>query len=255
MLEQGIGSPREVDGSQTAVQQANQFITIRTAGVRNLVRQLEELAESASRQEILKRAVSAAAVPIKKSYREKAKAHEATGNLAAAVTQKYVGYDDGAVMVVGPRQTGPVGSRPGRASANHAWLVEFGTSRRAPGTQGRRTYVNVHQMINKKMTRVGSFNNEQFKNMGRGYYFLMGSIDEPSRQGQGKAGYSRDFAGPGPGGDGRKQHPITLRPGETIAPMPPQNLMEKTINETAQRSFSILRGALEREITARGGSV
>jgi len=252
MLEQGIGAPRELDGGQTAVQQANQFITIRTAGVRSLVKQLEELAEAASRQEILKRAVSAAAIPIKKAYREKAKAHEATGNLAASVTQKYVGYDDGAVMVVGPRQTGAVGSRPSRTSGNHAWLVEFGTGRRAPGTQGRRTYVNVHQAINGKMTRSGSFNNEQFKNMGRGYYFLMGSIDEPSRQGQGKAGYSRDFSD---SYGKREQHPITLRPGQTIAPMPPQNLMEKTINETAQQSFGILRAALEREVTIRGGSV
>lgn len=253
MIEQGIGAPRVFEDGQTAVQRLGQFVNIRTAGVRDLVLRLQELGDVAVRQKVLKKCLSEAAVPIENSYRDKARAREATGNLADAVTNKFVGYDEGAVVVVGPRQTGPVGSRPGRESGNHAFLVEFGTGSRAPGTQGRRTYINVHQRINRRMRRSGSFDNDRFASMSRGYYFLMGSINEPSRQGQGKAGYSRDFAGPGPRGDQRKQHPITLRPGETIEPMPALGLMEKTINENAARSFSILKSALEREITVRGG--
>jgi hypothetical protein len=187
-----------------------------------------------------------------KDYEARAKSHEATGNLSASVTRKYVDYPEGVVVVVGPRQTGPVGSTSDRRSGNHAWLVEFGTDARKPGSRGRRVYVNVHQSINRRMRKSGSFNNTQFEQMGRGYYFLMGSINEPSRR-TGKPGYSRDFAGPGPGGDGRKQHPITLAPGETIAPMKPLGLMEKSISATGASVLAVLRSTLEAEINARGG--
>ena len=249
---QGIGEPREFDDGSTAVQQANQFVTVQTAGARDLVRTLRSLAAAATVPGILRKAVKQASDPIANEYRNKARRHEATGNLAASVTRKYKDYPDGAVVVVGPRQTGPVGSTPDRRSGNHAWLVEFGTGRRRPGTQGRRTYINVHQMINRRMTKSGSFNNDQFASMGRGYYFLMGSIDEPSRQGGGKSGYSKDFM---LGKDGRsgEQHPITLKPGDTIAPMKPLHLMEHTIRENASQCLSILRSALEKEINARGG--
>jgi hypothetical protein len=253
-LSQGIGSPREFDDGLTSVQQANQFVNIRIGqDVRDLVKRLEQLASVASRPEVLRRCVRKASKPIMDGYSSRAKMHEATGNLAASVTRKYVDYASAAVAVVGPRQTGPVGSTSSRRSGNHAWLVEFGTSARKPGTKGRRTYINVHQAINFRMRRAGSFNNDQFARMGSGYYFLMGSINEPSRQGGGKPGYSRDFAGPGPGGDGRQQHPITLRPGETIAAMPALRLMEETIASTASQSLAMLRGALEAEINARGG--
>lgn len=254
-LEQSIGVARELDSGLTANQTAGQFIRVQTAGVRDLVRTLQELANKASQPAILKKIVEKGARPVFKSYKARARLHEATGNLAAAVDTKYVDYPNGATAVIGPRQTGRVGGSPrASGSANHAWLVEFGTSARKPGTKGRRTYVNVHQMINKRMSRTGSFNNDQFARMGKGNYFLMGSIDEPSRQGQGKPGYSRDFAGPGPRGDGRTQHPITLQPGETIEPMPALGLMEKSINESANQTLSILRSALENEITARGGA-
>jgi len=251
-IEQGIGAPREFDDGSTAVQQANQFVTVRTAGTRDLVKRLRELAAAASLPDILRKAVRKASEPIFDGYQDRAKLHEATGNLAASVTRKYKDYPEGAVVIVGPRQTGPVGSTRDRRSGNHAWLVEFGTARRRPGTQGRRTYVNVHQMINRRMTKAGSFNNDQFASMGRGYYFLMGSIDEPSRQGGGKAGYSKDFM-LGKDGKSGEQHPITLGPGDTIAEMKPMHLMQDTIMFNGSRCLQILRSALENEINRRGG--
>ena len=253
MIEQGIGSAREIDGGSSAVERANQFVTVSTAGARDLVDRLLSLADAASSPKILRKAVRKAAEPLEANYVARATSREATGNLAASVAKKFVDYPNAAVCIVGPRQTGPVGSTPDRRSGNHAWLVEFGTGPRKPGSQGRREYVNVHRMINARMRRAGSFNNSQFESMGRGYYFLMGSINEPSRQGQGKAGYSRDFAGPGPGGDGRRQHPITLRPGDTIEPMPALGLMESSISSTASQVLAILRSQLEAEINARGG--
>ena len=251
-LEQSIGTARELDSGLTANETAAGFIRVRTAGVRDLVRTFQELANKASQPAILQKIVKKGSRPVFKSYKAKAKLHEATGNLAASVDTIYKDYEYGATAVVGPRQTGRVGSSPrARGSANHAWLVEFGTTALKPGTKGRRTYVNVHQMINRRMSRSGSFNDAQFARMGKGYYFLMGSIDEPSRQGQGKPGYSRDFSD---SRGKRKQHPITLEPGETIEPMPAYGLMEKSITETATQSLSILRAALENEITARGGA-
>ena len=250
-LTQGIGEARDIGGG-TALESANQFVRISTSGVRDLVKRLEELANKATTPAILRKAVRTASKPLFDDYTNRAKSHEATGNLAASVTRKYKDYPEGVVCILGPRQTGPVGSTDTARSGNHAWLVEFGTNARKPGTQGRRTYINVHQRINGKMTRAGSFNNQQFEQMGRGYYFLMGSINEPSRQGGGKAGYSKDFM---LGKDGRsgEQHPITLRPGDTLAPMPKLELMQKAISATDRQVFNILKKTLEAEITSRGG--
>jgi hypothetical protein len=251
-LTQGIGAARVFEDGQTGVQKANQFVTVSTAGARDLVQRFLELATAATAPATLRKIVRKSSEPLMKDYAARAAAHEATGNLAASVTRKYVDYPEGVVCVIGPRQTGPVGSTPDRRSGNHAWLTEFGSGPRKPGSKGRRAYINVHQSINGRMRRSGSFNNTQFEQMGRGYYFLMGSINEPSRR-TGKPGYSRDFAGPGPGGDGRQQHPITLSPGDTIAPMPPLGLMEKTISSTASSVLALLRSQLSAEITARGG--
>lgn len=215
MIEQGLGSPRELDGGGTALERANQFVTVKTAGARDLVKTLMALAGAASSSAVLERAVMRAKKPLEDHYIGLARQHEATGNLARSVTHKKRKYDDGVTVVVGPRQTGSARSTKDKASGNHAWLVEFGSGARSPGSKGRRTYVNAHQMINRRMSRVGSFNNRQFASMGRGYYFIMGSLDERAGAG-GKAGYSRDFASIG----GREQHPITLHPGDTIRPMP-----------------------------------
>lgn len=245
----GVGSPREIEGGGTGLQRAGQFVTIRTAGVRELVQRLEQLAGLAQSQPIIRRACRAAAKPIEDDYRALAQRHEATGNLYRSVTTVYRAYPEGGAAIVGPRQTGRGGSQPGVESGNHAWLVEFGTGRRKPGSKGRRAYINVHQAINGRMRRSGSFNNRQFEQMGRGYYFLMGSYDERG----GGSRYSRDFAGPGPEGDGRRQHPITLGPNDTIAPVKPLSLMEDTISANAAQVLGILRSALEAEINIRGG--
>lgn len=249
-IEQGIGTPR-FEGEFTSVQRAEQFVSIRVGSdIRDLVKRFRELATAASQPEVLRRVVRKASKPIFDGYTARAKRHEATGNLAASVTRKYVDYPTGAVCVVGPRQTGPVGSTPERRSGNHAWLVEFGSGRRKPGSKGRRAYVNVHQMINFRMTKAGSFNNDQFEQMKGGYYFLMGSINEPSRQSGGKPGYSKDFSD---SYGRREQHPITLKPGESIEPMPALGIMEDTIASTSSQTLAMLRSALEAEINARGG--
>ena len=252
-LTQGVGAARELDGGGSAVDRANQFVTVQTSGARDLVAKLIEIANAASTPAILRKAVRKAAEPLEADYVSRAASHEATGNLAASVAKKFVDYPNAAVCVVGPRQTGPVGSTPDRRSGNHAWLVEFGTDARKPGSKGRRAYINVHQMINGRMKKIGGFNNRQFEQMSRGYYFLMGSIDGKTASGLGKRGYSRDFAGPGPGGDGREQHPITLHPGETIEGMKPLGLMEKAISATGASVLAVLRAQLEAEINARGG--
>lgn len=250
MLQQGVGAARVLDGGSTGAERASQFVTIKTAGVRGLVRRLEELAGAASSRSIIEKACRKAAKPIEDDYRTLAERHEATGNLAKSVTTIFRAYDNGGVAVVGPRQTGRGGSQPGVESGNHAWLVEFGTGPRKPGSRSRRVYVNVHQAVNGKMRRAGSFNNTQFERMGRGYYFIMGSANDRGVMG---TKYSRDFAGPGPGGDGRKQHPIVLGPNETIEKMPALSLMEDTISANASEVYGILKAYLEAEISIRGG--
>lgn len=256
-ISQGVGSPQILEGGLTGVQQANQFVTVQTAGARDLVRRLNELVQAASSERILSEAVDRASRPIRDEYRDSARRHEATGNLYKSVgkpkVKTYAGENGpAAVAVVGPRQTGAVGSRPGVESGNHAWLVEFGTKPRKPGSRGRRTYINVHQSINKRMKYSGGFNDREFSQMGRGFYFLMGSKYE--REGaSGRPGYSRDFAGPGPRGDGRPQHPISLAPGETIEGMPAIGLMQRAINSNGSQCLQILKAYLEREIAVRGG--
>lgn len=248
-LNQGIGAPRILDNGNTALESANQFVRIRTDGVRDLVKNLMSLASQARSQQVLRRVCAAGGKPIKEKYASLAMQHEATGNLAKSVTSKYKGYEFGGVEVVGPRQTGNRGSQTGAESGNHAWLTEFGSGPRKPGSRGRRTYVNVHQMINGKMTRHSTANDEQFKRMSRGYYFLMGSINERAGSG-GKAGYSRDFA---PDKEGNDTHPIVLHPGETLEPMPAYGLMQKTIASESGTVLSIMRAMLEKEIAIRGG--
>lgn len=243
---------RDIDGS-TGLTQANQFVTMRTAGVRELVERLNKLAGVESHA-ILAKIVRNASRIVMEEYRTLAERHEATGNLAKSVTIIKRTYDNGrggkaVVDVIGPRQTGRSASREGAESGNHAWLVEFGSDPRKPGTKGRRTYVNIHQMVNGRMKlHPGkSMNDKQFQNASRGYYFLMGSLRE---RGAGDR-YSRDFAGPGPRGDGRKQHPITLEPGETIAPMPALHLMRDVVEANSRDVHTALEIGLINAINAR----
>lgn len=244
MITQGQGSPRSF-GGQTGKQLSEGFVNVQTAGAREVAEELRRLAESIGQDadRLLGEECMKAARVIQQRY--KSKVGNVTGNLAKSVRIKKKAYPaDGAVIaIVGPWQSGRAGSREGAESGNAAWLVEFGTSRRKPGTKGRRTYLNVHQMINMKMKRAGSFNNDQFANMSKGYYYLMGSINEPTRQARMGSGYPHDF-----GVSGGKMHPITLHPGETYGEMPAKHAMEQTIAETGSEVLNTLINGIQSKI-------
>jgi hypothetical protein len=98
-------------------------------------------------------------------------------------------------------------------------------------------------MINGKMRRHSSANDQQFANMSRGYYFLMGSRDEETRQARQGIGYPHDF-----GYSNGKQHPITLHPGDTYAPMPASHAMERSIAETKDAVLNTLKAAIQNSL-------
>jgi hypothetical protein len=251
-IERGLGAPRIV-GGESSVQKTKGFVTIQTEGAREMARELARVAGALELPGLLKKVTYQASAPIREDYKSlvarpfSAKSGGATGNLAKSVKTISKDYRDGqvGVSITGPQSTGNKGADERDGSGNHAWLVEFGSGRRRPGTQGRRTYVNVHQAINGKMKRTGTLNDEEFARKGSGYYFLMGSIDEPTRQaGRGK-GYSHDFALD----DNGKQHPITLRPGESIDPMPAYHPMEDTITANHKEVQDILFAAIQAQIS------
>lgn len=237
MLTQGEGAAR-VLGGQTNNTIAQGFITLQTAGIRELAQALEDRAKRLGRSANFKPIVRKGAQIIAEGYAMRA--GNVTGNLGKSVKIKVKEYGPATTAIVGPLQTGNKGATDKQASGNAAWIVEFGTGRRRPGTQGRRTYLNVHQSINGKMRRHSTQNNTQFANMSKGYYFLMGSKNEPTRQARSGIGYPHDFGFT----DGR-QHPITLHPGDTYAAMPARHPMERTINAEQQRVFNTLKSALE----------
>jgi hypothetical protein len=240
MITQGHGSPRTF-GGQTGKSLAEGFVTVKTAGIREMAEKLEALAAQMGEPKALELAVKKAGQHIKRGY--KAKIRDATGNLSKSVYIKTKTYDAAAVAIVGPRQTGSGRGTEENGSGNAAWLFEFGSGTRKPGTKGRRTYINVHQMINGKMQRHSSANNQQFANMSKGYYFLMGSKYEEARQAAMGKGYPHDF-----GISGGKMHPITLHPGDTYARMPASHAMEKTISEQQGAVFSTLKAAIQANI-------
>lgn len=229
-------TPRVLDNGRTARQNAEAIVSVRIAGAKELADRLELMAIRANLDgtKILMQIAKTASQPILKGYKKRI--NTVTGNLSKSVRtaapkqrSKYRGVG---VAITGPQVTGPVGADPELGSGNHAWLLEWGTGARKPGTQGRRTYLNVHQMINRRMSVIGTgnknFNNLQFERMGKGHYFLMGSKNERTRQAKMGSGYPHDFGSDGPG----DMHPITLQPGETYAPMPAKHPMEQTIDAT-----------------------
>jgi hypothetical protein len=240
MITQGQGSPRTF-GGQTVKSLPEGFVTEKTAGIRELAERLESLAAQMGEPNTLESAVKKAGEHIKQGY--KAKIRDATGNLSKSVYIKTKTYDAATIAIVGPRQTGSGSATEEGGSGNAAWLFEFGSGTRKPGTKGRRTYINVHQMINGKMRRHSSANDKQFANMSKGYYFLMGSKYEESRQALMGKGYPHDF-----GQTGNKMHPITLHPGETYGQMPASHAMEKTISEQQGAVFSTLKAAIQANI-------
>lgn len=247
-IERGLGAPRVV-GGESSIQKTRGFVTIQTAGARELAQELARVAGVFELPGLLKKITYQASRPIREDYKALVSrpfapgSTGATGNLAKSVKTESKDYEGGrvGVSITGPKSTGNKGADERDGSGNHAWLVEFGTGRRRPGTQGRRTYINVHQAINGKMKRTGTLNDEEFARKGRGYYFLMGSLREPTRQaGMGK-GYSHDFGYD----DERGMHPITLQPGESIDPMPAYHPMEDTITANHREVQDILFAAIQ----------
>ena len=240
MITQGQGSPRTF-GGQTGKSLAEGFVTVKTAGIREMAERLEALAKGVSEEKTLEKCVKKAGGHIERGY--KAKIRDATGNLSKSVYIKTKMYEAAAVAIVGPRQTGSAGATEEKGSGNGAWLFEFGSGARKPGTKGRRTYINVHQMINGKMRRHSSANDKQFANMSKGYYFLMGSKYEETRQALMGKGYPHDF-----GYSGGKMHPVTLHPGDTYGRMPASHAMEKTISEQQGAVFDTLKAVIQANI-------
>lgn len=240
MITRGEGAARLI-GGETGKTIAEGFITVKTAGIRELAEELEELAQKLGKANQLENAVKKAARIIERAYA--VNVGDVTGNLKASLKTKAKRYEDAVIAITGPVQTGPVGSSDDQKSGNHAWLVEFGTDRRRPGTKGRRTYVNVHQMVNGKMRRHSTMNDQQFASQSKGYYFLMGSRNEPTRQARAGSGYPHDF-----GYSSGKQHPIVLHPGEDYGPMPAKHAMQRAIEGNQQAVFNSLKAAIENTI-------
>jgi hypothetical protein len=230
--------PRTFSG-QTAKEILKGFINIRTSGAGELARELELIAIRANQDpgKLRERAAKKAAKILEKGYKDRVR--NVTGNLGKSIFSKTVQYKGVTVVVTGPShrvQGEEWDVNDTQGAGNHGWLVEFGTGARKPGSQNRRAYINVHQRINGRMTRMGSFNNEEFERMGRGYYFLMGSKNEPTRKAKAGSGYPHDF-----GSDGGRMHPVTMHPGETYGAMTAKHPMEWTITT---RSGAVLESLI-----------
>lgn len=223
-----------------SLSRAEAFVRIGVTGVQPILDTLQTVAGTMSAGATLERVLRRAAVPIADGYRAAALRHDATGNLARSTTIKTKTYRPGvSVAVAGPRHTGSAGASGSMASGNHSWLVEFGSNgRRSPSTRGtRKTYVNVHQSINMRMTRVATLeDSDKFKARSKGYYFLMSSWREPTRQPRAGRGYTHDFL---PNGG-----VFTIHPGEDYGAMPAYHLMENTIAARRTEVQGIIRNGL-----------
>lgn len=245
-------TPRILDGGLTGSQAAAGFVTVQTAGAREFARELLKLANRAGKDATapLTAAAKAAAKPVMEAYKKNIKP-DVTGNLrrAIAIRQGKNKYEGVGIAVAGPLHvvSGGEWDVEKKAAGNHAWLVEFGTGRRTVGTQNRRTYLNVHQRINGQMHRVPNagrpFNNEQFKKMGRGYYFLMGSSNEqhPERR-TGRGAFVKK-----PDGSTR---PYTLGPGDTYGAMPAKHAMQKAIQAASPQAQAVLIAEIKKHMKA-----
>lgn len=250
-ITQSNPTPRVV-GGESSLDRTRGFVTIQTVGAREMAQRLAQVA-GAFGERALQEAVKAASRPIAQEYRNRVKrplvsnSAGGTGNLSKSVRTKTKSYQNGsvAVAVTGPQSTGNRGADGTAGSGNHSWLVEFGSGPRRPGTQGRRTYINTHQKMNRKFTRSGTMNDAEFEaRRGQGYYFLMGSINERTRQAKAGKGYSHDFVPDDKGGT----HPFTIGPGETYGAMPAFHVMEQSINDTYRDVQTGLFIALQREL-------
>lgn len=218
---------------------ADAFVRVRLEGLGPVVDTLETVVGTMKSGELTLPIVRRAAEPIRRSYRDKAKAHDVTGNLYKSVKVKSKLYKSGiAVAIAGPEHTGTMGATGEKPSGNHSWLVEFGSNgRRSPKTRGKRkTYINVHKLINRRFKLVARLeDSDKFEKRSRGYYFIMSSFNEPTRQAKKGSGYPHDFF-------------MALAPGETYGAMPALGLMQKTIAERKSEVSSILRDGLIKAI-------
>jgi hypothetical protein len=222
---------------------AEAFIRVGVTGVGPMLDTLDLLIGAFAKKTVLEKVLREAAVPIRDEYKSRALKHDATGNLAKSTTIKTKTYPSGtSVAIAGPRHTGTAGASGGVASGNHSWLVEFGSDGpRRPQTRKKKTYVSVHKMINRKMTLHAPLeDSEKFAKRSRGFYFLMSSWNEPTRQPRRGKGYTHDFLpdlGKGP-------RVYTLHPGETYGAMPGLHLMEKTIKSQGTKSKNLIRDGI-----------
>jgi hypothetical protein len=219
---------------------AEAFVRVSVTGVKPILDTLDIVVGTMAAGTTLEGVLRRAAVPIRDGYRAAARTHDATGNLARGTTIKTKTYRPGvSVAIAGPRHTGSAGASGSVASGNHSWLVEFGSNgRRSPSSRGtRKAYVNVHQSINMRMTRVATLeDSDKFKARSKGYYFLMSSWREPTRQARAGRGYTHDFLPDG--------GVFTLQPGETYGAMPGYHLMENTIAARRTEVQGIIRNGL-----------
>jgi hypothetical protein len=239
--------PRILESGLTGAQTASRFFTVQTSGARELA---EQLLNAATRAGIdgsgpLTAAARKAADPILKAYRQNI--NSVTGNLSRSVKirsgkKRYEGIG---IAVVGPVHVidAEGWDLEKKGAGNHAWLTEFGTGPRRPATQGRRTYLNVHQKINGRFTQVPNkgrpFDNEQFERMGRGFYFLMGSKNVPQRR-TGKGAFV-------PNGRGGTR-PYFLGPNETYPAMPARGWMQAAIQQAGPAALNTLMAALRSQV-------
>lgn len=230
--------PRILPGGGTARQALEAFVNLRFDGIDDLRRKLEDAAAKCLKDpgRFLQKAAKDGLRPVQAAYRSSVTS--VTGNLRRSFRirdgkKKYEGIY---IAVGGPTHVveGKEWDVEEKGAGNHAWLVEFGTGRRKPGSQNRRTYVNVHQAINGRFGRKarvpGTSTNEQFERLGRGYYFLMGSKAK---------GFVKTAGG---------SRPFVLAPGETYGEMKPQHLMERAINDSRQAVLSAVRASLAKFI-------
>lgn len=252
--------PRDVGGGQTGVERVAGFTNIRTTGIADMARKLILLAQrmgaSDDGQKFLDQSAREASKPLFKKYKENLSGSPVgvvTGNLKRSVkTQKGKRKIEGVgVAVTGPSHKKASGGEwdiefdpPGgkESAGNHAWLVEFGTGRRRPGTQGRRTLVNLHDKVNSRFSRrPGVANDEQFARMSKssGVYFIMGSKNTPGRKHG--SGYPHDFL-------------MAIGPGETYGAMPAKHPMERAIESSHNEVQKSMTEAVRRRINALGGA-
>lgn len=237
-------TPRDVGGGRTGLDTVGDFIRIRLEGQEELIAALLRAATRAGRDATkpLNDACRAAMKPIMETYKNSIPV--VTGNLRRSVQIR--GTRGRKIPGVGVAIGGPTHAKSGKewdvevkGAGNHAWLKEFGTGRRKPGTQGRRTLVNVHQKINGRYRRVGDgtqwVRNDDFDKLGAGNYFIMSSYNEPTRKaGRGK-GYPHDFV-------------MALESGGTYGAMPASNSMQNAIRSSSTPALNTLIAALKQQI-------